>query len=220
VNNAITPTTLTVDMEMVLVGGVGYIRFTRLPENVTTYPTTWVTLDEASQIPGLDAFNLDSLIQTSTSPVPLYALDETTVLDIAETEESTENLRMIRLRINASAALGDMIKTLIASPDVDPAFIDRLLENAVTDVTYAINANGEITSVTSTVSINLAVEAGLVGDEPFTLTQTSTTTFELSGFNSDIQISVPENEPESTDDTTTESDGETEGETEGEASAS
>lgn len=206
-NGSTEPTILIVNIDMVTVDGAVYIRFPRVSDSLTGYPTDWVSLAESGDLAGLEAVNIDSLIELSASNVPTYELTEATVLAIEELGVDGDN-RVIKVTLDAPAVLTDNIVSSLTDENVDDTLIQTLLSGATLEVLYYINAEeSTLARVDTLLSLNVELAEGILTEDALSITQSTTSSVVFSDLDVAVEITVPEPAPpaeETTDETTDE----------------
>lgn len=196
-----SPSEFFMDMEFVIVDGEFYLRFTRVPRDIeaevqAVFPEDWITLEDASDLAGLDALNLETLTETATSAVPTYEWNADNVLDIEEIDAEPVGdveVRAFSLTINTQTALADSVQAMLNLEGIDADTIGQMLDSAVVNVTVYVGVEDSlIYRVDSQISLDFAAEAGTLGPDAITLDQTTESSFNFSDFNEDITITTPD----------------------------
>lgn len=194
-NTASDPVNTTVNIDLVMVDGAVYVKFPRVSDSLTGYPTDWVNLADAGDLAGLDAVNMDSLMELSTSTAPTYDVSEATVLAIEELGVDGDN-RVIKVTLNASAALGDDIRNSMGGDDVDATLVESLLAGATLEVLYFINTdNSSLARVDSILNINVELAEGALTEDALSIVQSTQTSILFTDFDASVEITVPEPAP-------------------------
>ena len=194
-NGSTDPTRLTVNINMVTVDGAVYIRFPRVSDELIGYPRDWVNLDEAGDLAGLEAVNVDSLIELSTSNVPTYELTEATVLAIEELGVDGDNA-VIKLTLDASSVLATNIASSLSDENVDAVLIQTLLAGATLDILYYVNMeDGSLARVDTILELNVELAEGVITEEALSITQSTTSSVVFTDFDASVDITVPEPAP-------------------------
>ncbi len=195
-NNALEPQVTTVNIEMVTIDGAIYVRFPRVSEALEgTYPADWVNLAEAGNLTGLEAVDVNGLVELSANNAPSYDLSEGTVLAIEELGVDGEN-RVIKVTLDAALALTDDINASLADDQVDALFIQTLLSSSTLEVLYYVNAEDLVLArVDTLLNIDVALEEGIVTEDALSIVQSTTSSVVFSDLDASVEITVPEPAP-------------------------
>jgi hypothetical protein len=192
------PSSVTVDMrmEMILVDGKLYARFSNLSANVATmFPKGWLDLiKDASKVPGFNTMNKEALLKLASVQV-LYPINGKTVQTIAELDSETL----------------DGVDTRLFEVDLDPEAVYNSgassLAGLFNEAALGVNAKEMVKAMFKGMKIHLKVwistddqfvrqvegTVKLAADLPggIKLDQTTTVTTAIADFDEPVEIVAP-----------------------------
>jgi len=188
-------------MELIYVDETLYLRISETSGIMEgLYPEDWVNVaEEAATIPGMELFNVDTLLGSFNKPI-LYPLNEETVLSLSAYEYDPEEVTVpegtmaYSLEIDAEAAFasGEMASMFgsFESMGVDMEdLLNQLIEGAVVDVVVYL-LDGQLVRIESALTIDVEID---FSGQKVNMVQTSSGVFNYVEFNFPVEITAPEN---------------------------
>lgn len=224
--NTRDPERLNMSLDIVILDGAMYLRVPTAPSELrSAFPADWVPADEAAAYEGMAFVDLEQLANLMSNTLPVYELNDETVVAVEELESETINgveMRLISISIAPNVALGGFGDQFGAFGAFDTDLFNQLLENTIATITMYIGAEDtQVYRIKSDVLIDF--ETDDFEGSALSLDQTTSMTINITEFNPEVEITVPEPAPveedtvdetegEATEDTDTETEAETEAE--------
>ncbi len=188
-------------MELIYVDGALYLRIsetTGIMEGI--YPENWINVEEeAATIPGMELFNVDTLLASFNKPL-MYPLNEETVLSLSAFEYDPEEVTVpegtvaytLEIDVQAAFASGEIASMFSSfeSMGVDMEdLLNQMVEGAVLEVVVYLN-EGQLVRIESVLGIDVEID---FSGQKVQMVQTSSGVFNYVEFNFPVEITAPEN---------------------------
>lgn len=198
VNNAQEARSFTMDFELVALDGEIYLRYPVVPEETRALlPEDWINASEASNYEGLAALNMETFAELLNQALPLYELTSDNVLEVEELESTTvrgQETRVFRIVFDPALALEGSSQQLAALANFDAEVIQQMLANSTAELVINVGVEDNlIYQIASAVTIDF--ESDDFEGAALSLDQTTTGTFNITEFNPEVEITVPEPAP-------------------------
>lgn len=198
VNNAQEAQSFTMNFELVSLDGGVYLRYPVVPEETRALlPEDWISADEASNYAGLAALNMETFAELLNQALPLYELTSDNVLEVEELESVTvrgQETRVFRVVFDPALALEGSSQQLAALANFDAEIIEDMLANSTAELVINVGVEDNlIYQIASSVTIDF--ETDDFQGTALSLDQTTTGTFNITEFNPEVEITVPEPAP-------------------------
>lgn len=188
-------------MEMIYVDETLYLRISETSGIMEgLYPEDWVNVaEEAATIPGMELFNVDTLLASFNKPI-LYPLNSETVLSIEPFEYDPKEVTVpegtmaysLEIDVEAAFASGEIASLFSSFESMGvnmEDLISQMVEGAVMDVVVYL-LDGQLVRIESALTIDVEID---FSGQKVGLVQTTSAVFNYTEFNFPVEIVAPEN---------------------------